>query len=66
MSVKEELIEHLESFGEAMQTLAVELEDGNMDPHMVVSMQIHGERDYQKMERLMDSYLKELDEEEKT
>lgn len=61
MSVKDELIEQLESFGEALQTLASELEEGNAEPMMVVSMQIHGERDYKKLERLMDSYLKEVD-----
>ena len=62
MSAKEKLIEHLEEFGDTLQTLAFELEDDDVNPMMVVSMQIQGEREYQKLERLMDEFLKESEE----
>lgn len=62
MSVTDKLVEHLEDLSEKLQTLANELESGDMDPMMMVSAQIHNEKDFQKLDNLTQSYLIEVDE----
>lgn len=61
LTKKEELIDEQNDFGEMLQTLAGDLEDDDTEPMRVVSMQIHGEQSYKKLEKLMDEYLKEVD-----